>query len=76
MSHLPFQSIPADLREEIKMLVEHTVDQRLRDLLGDPDNGLELREELMERLRDQQKRVAAGERGRPMEEVFNELGVD
>ena len=52
------------------------MDQRLRDLFGDPDEGLEVQPELMQRLRDQQKRVAAGDRGRPMEDVFNDLGVD
>ena len=76
MTHAPFQSIPPELREAIELLVEQTVDQRLREFLGDPDEGLEVREELLQRLRDQQKRVAVGERGRPMEEVFKDLGVD
>jgi hypothetical protein len=76
MSHAQYQSIPAELRQEIELFVEHTVDQRLRELLGDPDEGLEIREELVQRLRDQQKRVAAGERGRSMKDVFGELGVD
>jgi len=76
MTHTPFEAISAELREEIELLVEQTVDQRLRELLGDPDDGLEVREEFLQRLSEQQKRVAAGERGQPMEEVFKELGVD
>jgi hypothetical protein len=75
MSHAPYQSIPAELRQEIELFIEHAVDQRLRELLGDPDEGLVLREELAQRLRDQQQRVAAGARGRSMKEVFGELGV-
>ncbi len=68
--------IPAEMREELEGWIEHIVDQRLVELFGDPDEGLELREELVERLRKQQKQVAAGERGQPMEEVFKELRLD
>jgi hypothetical protein len=76
MTRAQFNTIPAELRKELEGWIEHIVDQRLVELFGDPDEGLELREELVERLREQQKRVAAGERGQPMEEVFKELGLD
>jgi hypothetical protein len=76
MASVSSQPIPPELREQLEVWVEHLVDQRLIALFGDPDEGLELREEVIERLREQQKRVAAGERGRPMEEVFKELGID
>ena len=70
------QTISAELRETIEGMVEDAVERRLQELLGDPDEGLELREEVVERLRQQQKRVAAGERGRPLEEVARELGLE
>jgi hypothetical protein len=58
------------------MWIEHIVDQRLVELFGDPDEGLELREDLVERLREQQKRVAAGELGIPFDEVQRRLGLE
>jgi hypothetical protein len=74
MSDALYQSIPAEMRREIELFVEHAVDQRLLELLGDPDEGLEIREDLAQRLREQQLRVAAGARGQSMKEVFSQLG--
>ncbi|HEX3602118.1 MAG TPA: hypothetical protein VHU84_18335 [Lacipirellulaceae bacterium] len=68
-----FQALPAELREAIESFVEHAVDQKLQELLGNPDEGLEVREELIQRLQKQQQRVASGERGQSMEEVMREL---
>lgn len=76
MENILFQAIPIALRDDIEAFVEYAVDQRLAELLGDPDQGLEVREELLERLRDQQKQVAAGELGRPMSEVMKVLGLE
>ena len=76
MASIPFQTIPAELREEIEMLIEYIVDQRLAELIGDPDEGLEFREEVIHRLREQQKRVAAGELGIPFAEVQRRLGLE
>ena len=59
----------------IESAVEVAVDRRLTELLGDPDEGLELREEVVQRLKAQQDRVAAGDLGRPMDEVIKELGL-
>ena len=70
------KTIPAELREMIEAAVEDALDRRLQELLGDPDEGLELREEVVQRLKEQQRRVAAGERGRPFEEVVKELGLE
>ena len=68
-------SVPTELRELIEALVDDAVDRRLEELLGDPDEGLEVREDLIERLKTQQKRIEAGDLGRPMEEVKKELGL-
>ncbi len=45
--------------EELKQLVQGLVDDRLRELLGDPDLGLELGEGLRARLKQS---LASGER--------------
>ena len=36
--------------EEIRDFITEVVDEKLRELLADPDSGLELREEIEERL--------------------------
>jgi hypothetical protein len=76
MASIPFQTIPAELRGDIEAFVENVVDRRLVELFGDPDEGLELREEVVQQLREQQKRVAAGELGIPLEEVMRRLGLE
>ncbi len=37
--------------EQLKALIEDTVEERLQEYLGDPDEGLELREEIIQRLK-------------------------
>jgi hypothetical protein len=36
--------------EELKALIEEVVEEKLREMLGDPDEGLALRPEIQERL--------------------------
>jgi hypothetical protein len=62
--------------EQLKALIEDTVETKLQELMGDPDAGLELREEVKERLR---RSLAAEKRGQKhisMEEVVRRLGLD
>lgn len=76
MTRTQTSTIPAELREQLEGWVEHIVDQRLVELFGDPDEGLELRPKLVERLREQQKQVAAGDLGVPYDEVKRRLGLE
>lgn len=57
--------------EELKQLIAEIVEQKLDELLGDPDWGRELREEVKERLR----RTSEVERGIPASEVAKRLGI-
>ncbi|WP_447977102.1 hypothetical protein [Candidatus Nitrospira bockiana] len=57
--------------DELKELVKGLVDDRLRDLLGDPDLGLPLSETLRARL----KRSLASETRVTGEEVADKLGL-
>ena len=50
-------------KHELKEIIESTVEQKLLELLGDPDQGLVLRKTLKDRLLRQRKAVASGERG-------------
>jgi len=62
-------------REEFKEMIEATVEQKLLELLGDPDEGLVLRKTIHDRLLRQKQAVAEGERGQPFEEAVRNLGL-
>ena len=57
--------------DELKELVKGLVDDRLRDLLGDPDLGLELNDTLRARL----KNSLASEKRVTGEEMADKLGL-
>ena len=59
--------------DELKRLVGLAVEEKLIALLGDPDEGLVLRESLRKRLLRQKRAVAKGERGELLEDVVRRL---
>ena len=59
--------------DELKQLVGLAVKQKLIELLGDPDEGLVLRESVRKRLLRQKRAVAKGERGELLEDVVRRL---
>ena len=59
--------------DELKQLVGLAVEEKLIELLGDPDEGLVLRESLRKRLLQQKRAVAKGERGELLENVVRRL---
>jgi hypothetical protein len=59
--------------DELKRLVGLAVEEKLIELLGDPDQGLVLRESLRKRLLRQKQAVAKGERGELLEDVVRRL---
>jgi len=62
-------------KDELQELIQSSLETKLRELLGDPDEGLELRKVVRDRLLRQQKVVAAGERGEPLDDVVRRLGL-
>lgn len=60
---------------ELERVVERVVEEKLYQLIGDPDRGLELRESVKRRLlrtlRDERK----GKRGIPAPEAAKRLGL-
>lgn len=62
--------------EELRDLIETSIEQKLLEIFGDPDEGLEIRESVRERLLRQRAAVAAGERGKPFEDVIQQLKLD
>lgn len=62
--------------EEFKDLVQDTIEEKLQELIGDPDDGLELREEIKETLRSSLAARQRGEKGVPIDEVARQAGLD
>ncbi len=62
-------------QDELRNLVKSSVRQTLREMMRDPDEGLELRPEIIESLLQQEKEFASGKRGEPLEEVAKKLGL-
>lgn len=63
-------------KDELREMIEATIEQKLIELLGDPDEGLGIRGSVRERLLRQKRAVAAGERGEPFEDVVQRLGLE
>ncbi len=56
-------------KDELREMIESLIEQKLLEILGDPDEGLEVRNPVRERLLRQKEAVAAGDRGQPLEKV-------
>lgn len=59
--------------KELRELVGSAVEQKLVELLGDPDAGLVIRENVRKRLLRQKRAVSKGERGESLEAVVRRL---
>ncbi len=62
--------------EDLQALIERIVEQKLLELLGDPEGERPLQESLRQRLLAQQKAVQEGERGESLESVARRLGIE
>ncbi len=60
---------------EFKSLINNVVEEKLQEMLGDPDWGLELKDEVSKRLQRSLKETQQGRRGIPLEEVAEKLGL-
>jgi uncharacterized protein YicC (UPF0701 family) len=61
--------------EELKALIENTIDETLESYFGDPDEGKTLKEEVKQRLSAIRQRREAGKKGIPAAEVYQHLGL-
>ena len=62
-------------KHELKESIESTVEQKLLELLGDPDQDLVLRRSVKDRLLRQRKAVASGQRGESLSVIAKRLGL-
>lgn len=63
-------------KDELRQLIETAVEQKLLEILDDPDRGFIIEETIRDRLVHQQHAVAAGERGKSFDEVVHQLGLE
>ena len=63
-------------KSELKEIIESTVEKKLLQLLGDPDQGLALKKAVKGRLLRKRKAVAAGERGESLTAIAKRLGLN
>ena len=68
-------SIAQMSKDELKEVSASTIEQKLLELLGDPDEGLEIRKSVRERLLRQKRAVATGDRGESFENTVRRLGL-
>ncbi|TKB69537.1 MAG: hypothetical protein E8D47_00425 [Nitrospira sp.] len=62
-------------KHELKEIIESTVEQKLLELLGDPDQDLVLKKAVKGRLLRQRKAVASGQRGESLSVIVKRLGL-
>jgi len=63
-------------QEDLKRLIGEAVEEKLIELLGDPDEGMVLREEVQARLRRTLEAERAGKRGIPAQDAAARLGLE
>jgi hypothetical protein len=68
--------IPGITPDELQAMIDESIDRKLVEWLGDPDEGLELRPEVIERIERHRKEYAAGRRGKSLEQVMKDYGVE
>ena len=61
--------------DELREIIGSVVEQKLKEMLGDPDEGFEIRAEVQNRLLRQKKTVANGERGKELDKVAKRFGI-
>jgi hypothetical protein len=60
---------------ELRELVREIIIQTLQEMLGDPDKGLELRDDFVVELQRSLEAVEAGSKTEPVQEVAAKLGL-
>ena len=70
------QMTQSELRDLLETVVETTVERKLLEILGDPDEGMEIREAVKTRILRQRKAVASGDHGQPLEDLVIDLGLE
>ena len=59
--------------DELREIIGSVVEEKLKEILGDPDDGLNLTAAVEERLTKQKHEVANGERGEDLDSVVEQM---
>ncbi len=62
-------------QKQLREMIGETVEEKLIELLGDPDEGLAIRKSLRARLLRQRRKVSGGDRGESLDAVARKLGL-
>jgi len=62
-------------QKQLREMIGETVEEKLIELLGDPDEGLAVRKSLRARLLRQRRKVSGGDRGESLDAVARKLGL-
>lgn len=60
-------------QDELRQMISGIVEEKLTEIVGDPDEGLPIQQSLRRRLLRQKKAVSRGLRGELLEEVAQRL---
>ena len=66
----------SEFKEMIETVVEATVERTLLEMLGDPDEGLEIRADVRDRLLRQRQDVAAGQYDQRFDDAVRQAGLE
>jgi len=62
--------------EELKEIISDAIETKLKETIGDPDWGIELRKDIRERLRNSLEAVEKGKKGIPLSEIASRAGLE
>ena len=68
-------SVTRMTKAQFREMLGETIEEKLLELLGDPDDGLAIRSSVRARLLQQRRKVARGERGESLDDVARKLGL-
>ncbi len=69
------QMVSQMTKEELQQIIETSIENKLLELFGDPDEGLTLREDVSKRLMKSKAAADLGERGRLLDDIAKGLGL-
>jgi hypothetical protein len=73
---MTYSSVAELTIDELKILIKKVVTQTILEMFDDPDEGLELREDIKARLHDSLAATRAGGETVPVQEVAAKLGLE
>lgn len=62
--------------DELREIIESSIERKLTEIFGDPDAGLEISDTLRLQLERQTEDFKNGKRGKPFEDVIKRLELD